>query len=160
MDVVVARVGTVYGPWERNTGVRDTFSPQMQTMRMAIQGEEAVLPGPGRRDWIYSRDVAGALAAILDRERLHYDVYNVGPGVEWTVEDWCKNLMEIYPGFSYRVASKAENANVNYHLAQDRAPFAIRRLMEDIGFQPRFGLGEGFRDYIKWVNEFPTFWER
>ena len=159
MNLTVARVGTVFGPWERDTGVRDTLSPQMQVTQLAIQGKAAVLPGVGRRDWVYSRDVASALVAILDGKHLHHDVYNIGPGVEWTIEAWCRKLKESYPGFSYRLASGQEISNINYHLPQDRAPFAIRRLVEDIGFQPRFGLDEAFADYVKWVQRFPAFWE-
>jgi nucleoside-diphosphate-sugar epimerase len=160
MNLTVARVGTVFGPWERDTGVRDTLSPQMQTTQLAIQGKTAVLPGIGRRDWVYSRDVAGALVAILGREVPHYDIYNIGPGVEWTIETWCSKLKERYPGFSYRLASGQEISNINYHLPQDRAPFAIKRLVEDIGFEPRFGPDEAFADYVKWVKHFPTIWER
>jgi len=159
MDVVAARVGTVFGPWERDTGVRDTLSPQMQTAQLAIQGKAAVLPGIGRRDWVYSRDVAIALVAILDGKDLHHDVYNIGPGVEWTIETWCRKLKESFPGFSYRLASGQEISNINYHLPQDRAPFAIKRLVEDIGFKPQFGLDEAFKDYMKWVKHFPAFWE-
>lgn len=158
MDVVAARVGTVFGPWERDTGVRDTLSPQMQTTQMAIQGKAAVLPGIGLRDWVYSRDVASALVAILDKERLDDDVYNIGPGVEWTIEAWCEKLKEIYPQFSYRLANMEKEATINYHLPQDRAPFAIRRLVEGIGFRPRFGLDEAFADYMEWVKCFPAFW--
>jgi nucleoside-diphosphate-sugar epimerase len=158
MDLTVARVGTVFGPWERDTGVRDTLSPQMQTTQMAIQGKAAVLPGVGQRDWVYSRDVANALVAILDGKHLHHDVYNIGPGVEWTIETWCSKLKESYPGFSYRLASGQEISNINYHLPQDRAPFAIKRLAEDIGFKPQFGLDEAFMDYLKWVEHFPMFW--
>jgi len=159
MDLVVARVGTVFGPWERDTGVRDTLSPQMQTMQMALQGREAILPGVGRRDWVYSRDVAEALVAIVETKQPRYDVYNIGPGVEWTVEEWCGRLKEAYPRFSYRFASEGEEANVNYHLPRDRAPFSVRRLAEDIGFRPRFGLDEAFTDYMEWVKHFPAFWE-
>ncbi len=159
MDLVVARVGTVFGPWERDTGVRDTLSPQMQTTQMALRGGEAILPGPGRRDWVYSRDVAEALVAILETKRPCYDVYNIGPGVEWTVEEWCSRLKEPYPRFSYRFASDGEEPNVNYHLPQDRAPFAVKRLVEDIGFRPRFGLDAAFTDYMEWIKHFPTFWE-
>ena len=159
MDVIVARVGTVFGPWERDTGVRDTLSPQMQTTQMAIQGREAILPPGGRRDWVYSRDIATALVAILDTHHFQYDVYNIGPGVEWTIEAWCKNLQGVFPHFSYRIASREEAPNIHYHLPRDRAPFAIRRLVEDIGFQPQFGLDEAFKDYMEWVRQVPNFWE-
>jgi len=159
MDVVVARVGTVFGPWERDTGVRDTLSPQMQTTQMAIQEKEGILPPGGRRDWVYSRDVADALVAILDAEHLCYDVYNIGPGVEWTVEAWCRKLQDVYPRFSYRWTLSEKEANIHYHLPRDRAPFAIRRLVEDIGFQPKFRFAEAFKDYMEWVKQVPDFWK-
>ena len=160
MDLTVARVGTVFGPWERDTGVRDTLSPQMQTTQMAIQGKAAVLPGSWPKRLGLQSRCCGRPCRHSRRERLHYDVYNIGPGVEWTIETWCSKLKENYPGFSYRLASGQEVSNINYHLPQDRAPFAIKRLVEDIGFKPQFGLDEAFMDYVKWVKHFPAFWER
>ncbi len=159
MDVVVARVGTVFGPWERDTGVRDTLSAPMQVTQLAMKDKEAILPRQGRRDWVYSRDVAAALVALLNADRPHYDVYNIGPGAEWTIEAWCKKLMEVYPKFSCRFATGRNEANVDYYGPRDRAPFSIKRLVEDIGFKPRFGFQEAFTDYMEWIKQFPDFWK-
>ena len=38
-----ARLGSVYGPWEYATGVRDTLSPMLQALNSAQHGIEAVL---------------------------------------------------------------------------------------------------------------------
>ncbi|MGE0723144.1 MAG: SDR family NAD(P)-dependent oxidoreductase, partial [Alphaproteobacteria bacterium] len=66
LDLRVVRLTAVFGPWERDTGVRDTLSPPFQATRLALRGEPAILARPGRRDWIYSRDVAAAVLAVLD----------------------------------------------------------------------------------------------
>jgi len=159
MDVIAARVGTVFGPWERNTGVRDTLSAPMQATQLAMRGKDAILPREGRRDWAYSRDVADALIGVLNANLPHYEVYNIGPGVVWTIEAWCKKLMEVYPRFSYSFAISQEEANVSYYSPRDRAPFSIERVVEDIGFRPRFGFQEAFSDYMEWIKQFPDFWK-
>ena len=158
MDVVAARIGTAFGPWEWDTGVRVTLSIILQVTTHAVHGREAVLPDiVGRKDWVYGRDVAAATLAILDAPNLSHEVYNLGPGVAWTVDDWCARLAAAFPGFSHRRAREGEEPNVRYG-TPDRAPFAIRRLVEDVGYQPRFGLEESFADYMAWIEATPDFW--
>ena len=113
----------------------------------------------GRKDWAYSRDIAGSTVAILDAASLSHQVYNLGPGVTWTVDDWCDRLTTAFPGFSHRRAEPGEEPNVGYGTG-DRALFAIRRLVEDVGYQPRFGLDESFADYMAWIEATPEFWRK
>src|SRR5690606_9753123 len=44
LDLVCTRLGSVIGPWERDTGVRDTLSTHFQLAQMAARGKTAVLP--------------------------------------------------------------------------------------------------------------------
>src|SRR5207249_720476 len=81
--LIVARLGPVFGPWERTTGTRDTPSPHLQAARLAAAGRRAILPHPGRADWIYSRDVATGVVTLLDADRPRHRVYNVGAGGAW-----------------------------------------------------------------------------
>lgn len=46
LDLTSVRLGDVFGPWERPTGVRNLMSAPYQTLKMAIQGQTAVLPRP------------------------------------------------------------------------------------------------------------------
>ena len=46
MNVIAARIGALFGPWERDTGLRDSLSPYWQVARIARAGGEAIL----RRD--------------------------------------------------------------------------------------------------------------
>ena len=156
MDVVVGRVGAAFGPWERDTGVRDTLSAPMLTSRLAVQGKEAVLPRPGPRDWVYSRDIAHALVTLSEARSLSHDVYNISAGVRWNVADWCEKLKATYPAFSYRIANNHAEVNVTFG-SRDRSPLAIDRLNADV-MAPQYGLDDAFEDYMAWIESSSDFW--
>lgn len=155
LDVRVCRLSSVFGPWERDTGVRETLSPILQATRFALAGEEARLPRAGRRDWTYARDVAAAIIALLDAKAPGFELYNIGSGTDWTVTDWCARLAGAYSGFSWRIASDPTEANVDYWVERERAPLATGRLSSDLGFVPRYGLDEAFADYLEWLAAVP-----
>lgn len=157
LPAVVARVGAAFGPWERDTGVRDTLSAPMRTLRAALRGEEVVLPRPGPRDWIYSRDVAAALIALLDAPTLAHALYNVSAGRRWTVAQWCDRLAAAYPDFRYSIDPAPGAATVEFG-PRDRAPLRIERLTELM--QPSYGLEAAFDDYRAWVDGVDDFWMR
>ena len=152
MDVLVARPTEVFGPWERDTGARDTLSAPLQVTRLALEGRPAILPRAGQRDWGYSRDVAKAVAALLDAPDPRFEVYNVSSGAQWTIAAWCDKLAGRYPGFRYRLASEGELPNVDFYDPRDRSPLAINRLTQDIGFSPEFALDVCFEDYMHWLS--------
>lgn len=151
-DLVVCRLGTVFGPWERATGVRETLSSVFLATELARAGRPAVFARPCRRDWLYSRDVAGAVIAVLDHPAPAIRVVNVGPGVTWTLAEWCDRLSARHPRFTYRIAAPGETPTVELWGERDRAPLAIDRLQREIGYQPRFGLDAAFSDYLEWLD--------
>lgn len=153
LDVRACRLSSVFGPWERDTGVRETLSPIFQVTRLALAGEAAVLPRAGPRDWIYSRDVAAAIVALLDAPAPGFDLYNIAPGVTWTVEQWCANLVRQFPRFSYRLAAGPDAANVDFWGERDRAPLAGDRLKSDLGFRAAYGLDKAFADFMQWLKK-------
>jgi nucleoside-diphosphate-sugar epimerase len=156
MNVVVARVGTVFGPWERYTGVRDTLSPLFLTTRLAVLGKEAILANPFRKDWVYSKDIARGLAALLNSSHLNHDVYHLSSGMIWTVADWCKKLAEQFPAFNYKIAEGHLEANI--HSNGERSPLAINRIKEDAGYATLYGMEESFSDYMEWIRGTSGFW--
>jgi nucleoside-diphosphate-sugar epimerase len=149
LDVVAARLGAAFGPWEADTGLRDTLSPHYQLSRLAQRGGEAVLPRRSALDWNYSRDAALALLALLDGPA-DARVINVGPGSAFDLERFCVLLATSYPKFRWRYGTEAE-ANINLHGARDRAPLATDRLRA-AGFVSRFPEGDAYADYIAWLK--------
>lgn len=153
LDLRVARLTAVFGRWERDTGVRDTLSPQFQATAAALAGMPAVLDRPGQRDWIYVRDAAEALLALRDAPPPP-PLVNIGRGREWSIACWCGLLAERFPDFRWRLAEEGEAATIDLHGARDRRPLAIDRLAS-IGYRSRWGLELSFADYIEWAVAHP-----
>jgi UDP-glucuronate 4-epimerase len=155
LQVACVRVGTVCGPWEFETGVRDQLSVQLQVAKLAVRGESALVPASESwRDWIYSRDVAAGLVAVLKAPTLRHCMYQLSAGSHWSgsLIDWCEMLRKAFPGFAWRIVASGEQPNVNFPSGRNRTPMDIRRIVEDIGFKPRFGSREAYDDYVKWIQ--------
>ncbi len=152
LDVVIARLSAVFGPWERDTGLRDTLSAPFQALALAIEGKEVVLSRPGLRDWLYVRDVASAVIALLDANKPKHGVYNISTGFRWTVEDWCQRLARRYPGFKWRLSSDPTDITVDLFSTVDRAPLSIDRFAKEFGFRARYDIDAAFQDYMNWLD--------
>jgi UDP-glucose 4-epimerase len=159
IDVVCARIGVVFGPWERDTGFRDTLSPHRQTTSHATAGAEVVLPPrPYLRDWIYSRDLADALATLLFAAAPSHQVYNASSGTASdVVVPWCERLAVHLAGFSWRLAGSPEEANIEFHDPLDRNPQSMARLYQDIGWRASFTLDAAFDDTLEWLERTPGY---
>jgi len=158
--VVCVRLGSVCGPWEFATGVRDLLYPQLQVAQLAVRGEQAVIPAREVwRDWIYSRDVATAIAMLATAGEAGIPMYHLSSGIDWkgSFVDWCRILADHFPRFRWRIAAGDEPTNVSFVLEHDRAPMDITRIVEGIGFKPRFDPTCAYRDYIGWIDRHRDF---
>ena len=79
------------------------------------------------------------------------------PGAAVGTGPWCERLKARYPAFTYRVAGAGEEANVDHHETRNRGAQSMRRMVEDIGFQPKFSLDEALDDYCDWIDRTPGF---
>lgn len=155
LDLTVGRLGTCFGPWEADTGMRDTLSAPLQVVQRAARGEAVLLPRDSVRDWLYVRDAATALQALLERPRLPQAVYNVAAGYMGSMRDWCAAVAARHPGWAWRIAEPghAQGANVDYYAADDRAPMDISRLRRDTYFLPRYDLHTAAADFFHWRRQ-------
>ncbi|MGZ5089702.1 MAG: NAD-dependent epimerase/dehydratase family protein [Burkholderiales bacterium] len=161
IDVVCVRLGTVIGPWERDTGVRDNFGTHSQLAGLAVAGKPAILTEREiQRDWVYARDVAEALIALSASPTLRHTVYNVTCGESWRqpIAMWCQALQQAYPDFHYRSAADPAEANV-WYTDRDRGLMDIGRLMQDTGFRTRYPMHEAYADYVDWIRRTPEFFD-
>ncbi|MDQ8730884.1 NAD(P)-dependent oxidoreductase [Bradyrhizobium sp. LHD-71] len=145
MEVVVGRLGTCYGRFERATGVRDTLSAPFQVIRLACEGVPASLPRPAPRDWLYARDAAAAIAAVLYAPQLPHRVYNLAADFRWSLADLCARLETVVPGWRWMIST---DSNVNLYEDFDRAPMGIDRLMADTSFRPQYDLAKAFAEIV------------
>ena len=147
-----ARLGSVYGPWEYATGVRDTLSPMLQVLERAIRGEEVILGPAWRGDFVYSRDVAEGLVRLADAPSLSRDIYNLGSGTLGSAASWCEVVARCVTGFRWRHAHSGEPGNIDSHTGFNRGPMAISKIARDTGYKPRFEFTSAAADWIEWTR--------
>jgi UDP-glucuronate 4-epimerase len=150
MRFAAARLGSVYGPWEYATGVRDTLSPMLQVLQCALRGEQAVLGPAWRGDFVFSRDVADGLMRLADAPALSRVVYNLGSGQLGSAELWCEEVARQMPGFRWRRAAAGEAGTVDSHTGFHRGPMAIGKIARDTGYAPRHDLASAAEAWVTW----------
>ncbi len=158
MDMFSVRLSGVFGPWEVDSGLRDTLSPQMQASLIALKGGEATLRYRDLRDWTYSRDIADALVRLINSESRPYDVFNISCSDSWSTADWCALLASGYPDFSWRLAKPEEEPTVNLHGDTDRQLLVSARLKEALGWSPDLNPERSFADFKKWADSYGDYW--
>lgn len=159
MDVVCARIGTAFGPWERDTGVRDKLSPHFQMASRALRGETIMIQREiARLPWVYAIDVVDGVLALLDAPCLAHQVYNIGSGIEWgsKILLWCDELERHFPACKPQQVDSS--SNIVFHESRDRSPESVARIADDLGFRPRFGPEAAYEHYATWIRSHPEFW--
>ncbi len=162
LDCRSVRLSTIFGPWEIDSGARDTLSGPMQTALLARQGKPAVFARRDKLDWTYSRHVAGALQALMaaPTERLKSDLFNVTSARQVSVMDMCAPLAEAFPGFSYRLAEPGETPSVDLWGDSDRLPMNPERLASEVGHRLPDDLAATMADFVGWIRDHGSFWDR
>ena len=155
MDVRIGRPALVYGRWEHSSGLRDALSPPTEIAKIAIARGEAVFPKLGESDHIYAPDLASAILALVDAEKLAYRVYNLGTGVAWALPAWCELLKKKFPTFRWRESAEWKECNVVPLAPGTRTRFDNRRLVEDLKWQPRFDIASSCDDFVSWLEKHP-----
>lgn len=150
LDVRIGRLALAFGRWEHASGVRDRLSPPTEIARIARAGREAVFPPLGPTDYIYAPDVARALVALADAEAPSHRLYHLGTGAAWALPAWCELLEKRFPKFRWRESSAG--CNVVPLAPGTRTRFSNRRLVEDLGYAPRFDLAAAADDFIAWLE--------
>ena len=160
IDVRSVRLAAVYGPWEIDSGARDTLSPLMQAALVAMADGLAVLPRHDAQDWVYSRDVATALLALMAAPDPGHDLYHIASATPCGVMDWCAALSKQYSAFQYRLTGDGEAANINLHGAYDRRSLSGARLAADIGYSLPNDPEAAFVDFLDWMAQHGAFWKK
>lgn len=153
MDVRVGRLGTVYGKWEHATHARDVLSPPTEIAKIALKGGEAVFPPLGDTDYIYAPDQASALMALLDAAAPKHRVYHLSTGEAWSLPQWCDALQRKFPAFRWRQAADWKECNVLPLSPATRTRFDNRRVVDDLGWKPRFDVASSCDDFVSWLEK-------
>jgi len=152
LRVVLARITAAYGPWERDTGLRDTLSPLWQIARSWVAGVPVAVVAGGRRDWVHSARVAQVLAAMLDHDHLAQRIYNLSPGQVWHPSAFCQALQYHDPGFAWSMVASQAQSNIQLHdnLSRERRALSVARARQQ-GWCDSSALDADIHRYATWV---------
>jgi nucleoside-diphosphate-sugar epimerase len=156
MNVTALRLGTVFGRWEYDTGLRDTLSIPLQLLRSAQAGQEAVLLRECADDWVYSVDVAFGIIAALNSQFNPKPLYHLSAGLRWDVADWCQRMRAAFPGFNYELVDDPALCTIGRTSSPSRSPMNIERIQADFGYQPAYLPDAAFSDFLKWGKAYPA----
>ncbi len=155
LDAVAARIGATFGPWERDTGLRDTLSVHLSIAGAAARGEEAVLPPAPvpAYDWVYVRDLAAGLLALLDAPRPPHRVVNIASGRDWAPEigACCDILARAFPRFRWRHAVPGETPSIRWNETRPRGLMSVAAVA-DFGWTPTYTPAAAYADYAAWLS--------
>jgi UDP-glucuronate 4-epimerase len=157
LDVIAARIGSVFGPWERDTGVRDLLGPHWQLAQTAVRGGQAVLPSEiPPYAWIYARDIASGLVHLLDMSAPPSRVFNICSGQNWgeVILDWAARLAAAFPGFTWSQSNEVSEVNIRFSESKPRGRMNIARIAAT-GWSPSFNPRAAYEDYLAWVMTTP-----
>jgi UDP-glucose 4-epimerase len=154
LDTLAGRINAVFGPWERDTGLRDTLSPMFQMLRCLDQGREAVLAPGMERDWVYAPDVAEAFVRMLYAEKPAHRVYNISQGELWNARVFAEALQAAHDRFRYRFAEDPRAVTIDYAtpFGTARRLLSIERITRDLGWRPSFAPGAACEDLVRWAR--------
>lgn len=144
LPYVALRYANIYGPRQNphgEAGVIAIFAERL------LRGQQAVVFGDGEntRDYVYVGDVVRANLAALASDRV--GAYNVGTGVETTVNDLFDRLNELTEAHATRQHAAAKAGE------QRRSCLSAALADQELGWQPQVPLEDGLRQTVEFFME-------
>lgn len=147
-DVVIARLGWVFGSFEHDTGFRDMLSAPY---RLAVAGMERMSISLERDmscDWLYGRDAGIAIARLATAAACRRQLYNLGPGRRWPLSKFCATLAVRFPGFQYSI-SGGDGQALPLFLDADDPPLDPARYEAEFGSIEQCSIDATFEDFLR-----------
>ncbi len=135
----VARLFNTYGPFETNPHVLPTILQQLHSGNTLELGNLH-----SKRDYIYVEDTAEALYSLCLLEQVGFDVYNVGTGQEYSVQELV-DLIAKLTGRRLNVVQSTTRIRKTdkHHQIANRSKVYART-----GFKARIGIEEGLQKLL------------
>jgi UDP-glucose 4-epimerase len=146
IEFVALRFAATYGPGKlARHGAVGTTSRLIETV---LAGKEFSLPqgADQRDDLVYNRDVGGAVFLAATVPTLSAHVFHIGTGRLSSLGEVAEALREICPDVRVKIGP-----GLDYYGAGQfgYCLFDISKAREVLGFNPRYDIGKGVRDYIE-----------
>ncbi|MFH0861074.1 MAG: NAD-dependent epimerase/dehydratase family protein [Candidatus Altiarchaeota archaeon] len=141
----ILRYGNVYGPRQDPMGEAGVVAIFVDRF---LKGNAPTINGDGNqtRDFVYVGDVANANLMALEKKAAGR-AYNIGTGVETSVNDITRTLMSIMKPDVKPVNGPSIAGEVN------RICLNVERARKELGWVPNIRLEEGLRETVGWFRK-------
>jgi ADP-L-glycero-D-manno-heptose 6-epimerase len=142
--IIGLRYFNVYGPHEAHKGVPASMVYHLAQQIKAGQRPRIFKQGEQKRDFVYVKDVVeGSILALEPRES---GIYNLGCGHARSFNELVDILNKCL-GTKF-VADYIDNPHAHY---QNFTEAHLDKVRSALGYQPRFPLEAGVKDYMNWL---------
>jgi ADP-L-glycero-D-manno-heptose 6-epimerase len=142
--IVGLRYFNVYGPREAHKGVPASMVYHLAQQMKAGKRPRIFKYGEQRRDFVYVKDVVDGTIRALDAKQS--GVFNLGFGQARSFNELIDVLNQSL-GTTFQ-PEFFDNPHAHY---QNFTQADLTNARRDLGYQPRFPLEDGVRDYMQWL---------
>ena len=142
--IIGLRYFNVYGPREAHKGVPASMVYHLAQQMKAGQRPRIFKHGEQKRDFVYVKDAVGGSIRTLNAQAS--GIYNLGSGQ-------ARSFNELVDVLNKRLGTNfqpdyIDNPHAHY---QNFTQADLTNVRSAIGYEPRFPLEEGVRDYVQWL---------
>ncbi len=144
LQAVSLRYANVYGPRQDPEGEAGVVAIFIQKM---LNNEQAVINGNGRqtRDFVFVDDVAEANLAMMGQDT--QGTYNVGTGVETSINDLFRILVQHTGSVCKEIHGPAKKGE------QARSVIDSTKLRHEVLWEPKADLSEGLKKTVEYFRD-------
>ncbi len=142
VEAVSARLAWVYGPRRQTPCVLRTL------LQDAMAGRPTRIDsgGAAMRQYVHVDDIAEALIALLQAERIVGRAYNLSGGDYRPFGEIVAMVRALNPGADIVAQAQADPQD------PPMGPLSIAAMERDLGWTPKIPLAEGLRTYRNWLT--------
>lgn len=141
MAYTIIRPSAVYGPLDVEDRVISKFvSNAIRGQVLKVRGENELL------DFTYVDDAADGICSALTLDIADNKTYNITRGSSHTLYQAAKLAVELAGKGTIQLEPKDNDF-------PSRAALNIDRARQDLGFDPKVDMEEGFRRYYSWLSQ-------
>jgi ADP-L-glycero-D-manno-heptose 6-epimerase len=142
--IIGLRYFNVYGPREAHKGVPASMVYHLAQQMKAGQRPRIFKHGEQKRDFVYVKDAVEGSIRALDAQTS--GIYNLGTGQARSFNELVDVLNKCL-GTKFR-PDYIDNPHAHY---QNFTQADLTNARSALGYEPRFPLEEGVRDYMRWL---------
>ena len=108
-DLVCARLGAIYGPYEFPRSTRPKLSLVRHMLYEALTLGEIKLHHPATlREWTYAPDIGRALVALIKADKINHALYQLASGERISNLDLARQIQQLLDGVVLQFAADEE----------------------------------------------------